>query len=248
MARLIAANVEVRVRLEMEAHTGGEVQTANVVGEIRGAEKPAEIVVIGAHLDSWDVGQGAQDDGAGVIHVIEAIARDPRPRARAAAHDPGRPVRQRGARVRRRQELRRRAPLGAARRGARDRLRRRTAAGVGRHRHAAAARLVYHGLQADGPRRPHRRRRGRHQPPAQGGRAGCGAAGDAADRTSTSTTPRPTPSTRWTRRPCATASPRSPPSPGSSRTRPRRPRNRHRPGAAAARQVIAGACRRSAAP
>ena len=73
IARLARKGVEVRVRLEMGAHDGGLVDTANVVAEIRGSEKPDEIVLIGAHLDSWDVGQGAQDDGAGVIHVIEAM-------------------------------------------------------------------------------------------------------------------------------------------------------------------------------
>jgi carboxypeptidase Q len=73
IARLARKGVEVRVRLEMGAHDGGFVDTANVVAEIRGSEKPEEIVLIGAHLDSWDVGQGAQDDGVGVIHVIEAM-------------------------------------------------------------------------------------------------------------------------------------------------------------------------------
>ena len=73
IARLARKGVEVRVRLEMEAHDGGFADTANVVVEIRGASKPEEIVLIGAHLDSWDVGQGAQDDGVGVIHVIEAM-------------------------------------------------------------------------------------------------------------------------------------------------------------------------------
>ncbi len=73
IARLAAAGVEVRVRLEMGAHSAGDVETANVVGEIRGASRPQEIVLIGAHLDSWDVGQGAHDDGTGVIHVIEAL-------------------------------------------------------------------------------------------------------------------------------------------------------------------------------
>ena len=73
IARLARRGVEVRVRLEMGALDGGLVDTANVVAEIRGAEKPEEIVLIGAHLDSWDVGQGAQDDGVGVIHVIEAM-------------------------------------------------------------------------------------------------------------------------------------------------------------------------------
>jgi carboxypeptidase Q len=73
ITRLAAKGVEVRVRLTMDAHTGGLVKTANVVGEVRGVAKPDEIVLIGAHLDSWDVGQGAQDDGAGVIQVIEAM-------------------------------------------------------------------------------------------------------------------------------------------------------------------------------
>jgi carboxypeptidase Q len=73
IARLFRAGVEVRVRLEMGARDGGLVDTANVVAEIRGAVRPEEIVLIGAHLDSWDVGQGAQDDGVGVVHVIEAM-------------------------------------------------------------------------------------------------------------------------------------------------------------------------------
>jgi carboxypeptidase Q len=73
IARLAAAGIEVRVRLEMEAHEGGIVDAPNVVAEIRGSEKPEEVVVIGGHLDSWDVGQGAQDDGAGVVEVIEAL-------------------------------------------------------------------------------------------------------------------------------------------------------------------------------
>jgi Zn-dependent M28 family amino/carboxypeptidase len=45
--------------------------SANVIGEIRGREKPEEIVLLGAHLDSWDLGAGAQDDGAGVGIVLE---------------------------------------------------------------------------------------------------------------------------------------------------------------------------------
>jgi len=73
MSRLLAQGQEVRVRLEMEARDGGPVPTANVVSEIKGGEHPEQIVLIGAHLDSWDVGQGAQDDGAGVIHVMEAM-------------------------------------------------------------------------------------------------------------------------------------------------------------------------------
>ncbi|OGD34875.1 MAG: hypothetical protein A2V45_03415 [Candidatus Aminicenantes bacterium RBG_19FT_COMBO_58_17] len=49
------------------------VTSYNVVGEIQGTEKPDEIILLGAHLDSWDLGEGAHDDGAGCAHVIEAL-------------------------------------------------------------------------------------------------------------------------------------------------------------------------------
>ena len=47
--------------------------SANVVAELTGREKPEEVVLIGGHLDSWDVGQGAHDDGAGVVIAMEAL-------------------------------------------------------------------------------------------------------------------------------------------------------------------------------
>jgi Zn-dependent M28 family amino/carboxypeptidase len=50
-----------------------DADSANVLAEIRGRELPEQVVVIAAHLDSWDVGQGAQDDGAGVVTVIQAL-------------------------------------------------------------------------------------------------------------------------------------------------------------------------------
>jgi carboxypeptidase Q len=49
-----------------------DADSANVIGELRGREIPGEVVLIGAHLDSWDLGQGANDDGAGVAMVMEA--------------------------------------------------------------------------------------------------------------------------------------------------------------------------------
>lgn len=61
------------VKLYMEAEDKGEAESANVVAEIVGSEKPEEIVVIGGHIDSWDVGQGAQDDGAGCVAAMEAL-------------------------------------------------------------------------------------------------------------------------------------------------------------------------------
>ena len=61
------------VSLFMEAKDHGEVPSANVVAEIVGSENPEEIVIIGGHIDSWDVGQGAQDDGCGCVVAMEAL-------------------------------------------------------------------------------------------------------------------------------------------------------------------------------
>jgi carboxypeptidase Q len=62
----------VRVRLMLQSREEGDVPSFNVVGEITGRERPDEIVLIGAHLDSWDVGTGASDDGVGVVATWEA--------------------------------------------------------------------------------------------------------------------------------------------------------------------------------
>lgn len=50
-----------------------DVPSYNVIGEIRGTEKPEEIITVGGHLDSWDLAEGAQDDGAGCVQAIEII-------------------------------------------------------------------------------------------------------------------------------------------------------------------------------
>jgi carboxypeptidase Q len=71
---LTRAGQRVRVRLTMEAHTEPEADSADVMGEIVGSQKPGEIVVIGGHIDSWDVGQGAHDDGGGIMAALEAVA------------------------------------------------------------------------------------------------------------------------------------------------------------------------------
>jgi Iap family predicted aminopeptidase len=72
--RLIQSGQRVRVHLEMEAHLEPDADSADVMGEIVGREKPDEIVVMGGHLDSWDVGQGAHDDGSGIMAALEAAA------------------------------------------------------------------------------------------------------------------------------------------------------------------------------
>jgi Zn-dependent M28 family amino/carboxypeptidase len=71
---LTRAGQKVRVHLAMEAHTEPDADSADVIGEIVGREKPEEVVVIGGHIDSWDVGQGAHDDGAGIMAALEAVS------------------------------------------------------------------------------------------------------------------------------------------------------------------------------
>ena len=67
-----AAPTPLRVRLDMPNIVGGPVEARNVVAEIRGRELPDEYVVLGAHLDSWDLGQGALDNGCNSALVIAA--------------------------------------------------------------------------------------------------------------------------------------------------------------------------------
>ena len=59
--------------LEMDCHSFPDAISYNVMAEITGSEKPNEIITFGGHLDSWDTGEGAHDDGAGVIHCLEAL-------------------------------------------------------------------------------------------------------------------------------------------------------------------------------
>jgi len=73
LARLLQRG-SVRVRLDITAERRDNAQSGNVIAEIRGRERPNEIVLLAAHLDSWDMGQGAIDDGAGVA-IITAAAR-----------------------------------------------------------------------------------------------------------------------------------------------------------------------------
>lgn len=71
--RLIARGQRVVVKLRLGAQTLPDAESANVIGELRGRERPEEIVLIGGHIDSWDVGTGASDDGAGCIVAMEAV-------------------------------------------------------------------------------------------------------------------------------------------------------------------------------
>jgi carboxypeptidase Q len=59
--------------LEMDCRSYPNVKSYNVIGELTGTEKPDEIITFGGHLDSWDTGEGAHDDGAGIVHCLEAM-------------------------------------------------------------------------------------------------------------------------------------------------------------------------------
>lgn len=71
--RLIRKGERVRMHLVLTPRTLPDAMSANVVAEIRGSEKPDEVVLIGGHLDSWDLGTGAIDDGSGVAMVMETM-------------------------------------------------------------------------------------------------------------------------------------------------------------------------------
>lgn len=72
LERLAAKGGPVRIKLVLTPRDLGPVTSQNVIAEIKGREKPDEIVLLGAHLDSWDLGTGAIDDGAGVAIVMAA--------------------------------------------------------------------------------------------------------------------------------------------------------------------------------
>jgi carboxypeptidase Q len=73
IARMIAGGERVAVTLTMSAHMLPDAQSRNVIAELRGTTSPDEIVVMGGHIDSWDVGRGAMDDAGGVVVAWEAI-------------------------------------------------------------------------------------------------------------------------------------------------------------------------------
>jgi len=73
MVRLLASGQKLYADLSIPNTIGGPITAANVVAEIRGSEKPDEYVILGAHLDSWDLGTGALDDGCNAALVVDAL-------------------------------------------------------------------------------------------------------------------------------------------------------------------------------
>jgi len=71
--RLVNRGIPVVIKLYMEAHILDDAQSRNIIAEVRGTTKPDEVVVMGGHIDSWDVGAGVLDDAGGVFVAWEAI-------------------------------------------------------------------------------------------------------------------------------------------------------------------------------
>jgi Zn-dependent M28 family amino/carboxypeptidase len=73
LRRMAAAGETLTATLAMEARLDGEADSANVIAELRGSEKPDEVVVVSGHFDSWDVGQGAHDDGCSCMAAWQSL-------------------------------------------------------------------------------------------------------------------------------------------------------------------------------
>jgi len=73
LSEVLKGDPNIKIKLTLDCVTLPNVQSYNVIGEIKGKEYPDEVILVGGHIDSWDVGDGAHDDGAGCIQSIEAL-------------------------------------------------------------------------------------------------------------------------------------------------------------------------------
>ncbi len=73
LSKALKYNKEVQFYFKQNCQTLPDVQSFNVIGEIKGSQYPEKIITIGGHLDSWDVGEGAHDDGTGVVHSLQVL-------------------------------------------------------------------------------------------------------------------------------------------------------------------------------
>lgn len=73
LSRALKKYSGLKLKLVLDCRRLPKAKSYNVIGELEGRKFPDELIVLGAHLDSWDKGQGAHDDGAGVVHVMEAV-------------------------------------------------------------------------------------------------------------------------------------------------------------------------------
>ena len=73
LSRALKTDPGLKVHLQLNCQTLPDVLSANVIGQITGHRYPDQVILLGAHLDAWDKGQGAHDDGSGCVHVLEAL-------------------------------------------------------------------------------------------------------------------------------------------------------------------------------
>lgn len=73
LSQLLKKEKQVSLFMKINSKMMPDVLSYNVIGELRGTEKPGEIITVGGHLDSWDIGEGAHDDGTGCVQSIEVI-------------------------------------------------------------------------------------------------------------------------------------------------------------------------------
>lgn len=73
LSALLKKEPKARIYLRLDCQAHGERQTYNVIGEIKGSVHPDKIILVGGHIDSWDLGEGAHDDGAGCVHAMEVL-------------------------------------------------------------------------------------------------------------------------------------------------------------------------------
>ena len=70
---MLSLNEDLYFYLKQDCKNYPDVPSHNVIGEIKGSEYPDEIILVGGHLDSWDLGDGAHDDGAGIVQSMEVL-------------------------------------------------------------------------------------------------------------------------------------------------------------------------------
>ena len=73
ISRMVKRGQSVKIKLYMEGKFEPDALSRNVMGEIKGSKFPNEVIVLGGHIDSWDVGQGAMDDGGGCVAAWQAV-------------------------------------------------------------------------------------------------------------------------------------------------------------------------------
>ncbi len=73
LSELLKTDPDLKFYMRMTSKTLPDVLSYNVIGEITGTEKPDEIIVVGGHLDSWDIGEGAHDDGTGIVQSMDVL-------------------------------------------------------------------------------------------------------------------------------------------------------------------------------